>query len=113
MPVIVNIAELPFSGSSHELEGYLYGDAPVCIILFDGPPGSAPALHRHPYAEVFIVQEGSATFTLGEETIGVTGGQIVVAPAGVPHKFVNSGAGPLRQIDIHTNDRFVTEWLEG
>jgi len=58
------------------------------------------------------VQEGSATFTVGEETIGVTGGQIVVAPAGVPHKFVNSGAGPLRQIDIHTNDRFVTEWLE-
>jgi mannose-6-phosphate isomerase-like protein (cupin superfamily) len=32
---------------------------------------------------------------------------------GVPHKFVNSGAGPLRQIDIHANDRFVTEWLEG
>jgi mannose-6-phosphate isomerase-like protein (cupin superfamily) len=42
----------------------------------------------------------------------VTGGQIVVAPAGIPHKFINSGAGPLRQIDIHANDRFVTEWLE-
>ena len=69
-------------------------------------------MHRHPYAEVFLVQEGSATFTVGEETIDVTGGQIVVAPAGIPHKFVNSGAGPLRQIDIHANDRFVTEWLE-
>jgi mannose-6-phosphate isomerase-like protein (cupin superfamily) len=112
MPVVVNNVDLPFVGSSHELEGYLCGDAPVSIILFDGPPGSGPKLHRHPYAEVFIVQEGSATFTVGEETIDVTGGQIVVAPAGAPHKFVNSGAGPLRQIDIHASDRFVTEWLE-
>jgi hypothetical protein len=55
---------------------------------------------------------GRATFTVGEETIDVTGGQIVVAPAGVPHKFINPGTGPLRQIDIHANDRFVTVWLE-
>jgi hypothetical protein len=34
-------------------------------------------------------------------------------PAVVPHKFVNSGTGRLRQTDIHANDRFVTEWLEG
>src|SRR5829696_10207112 len=112
MPVVINRADLPFLGNSHEMEGYLYGDAPVCIIVFDGPPGSGPKLHRHPYAEVFLVQEGSATFTVGEDTLDVTGGQIVVAPAGIPHKFVNSGAGPLRQIDIHANDRFVTEWLE-
>ena len=70
-------------------------------------------MHQHPYAEVFLVQEGNATFTVGGDTIDVTGGQIVVAPADIPHKFVNSGTGPLRQIDIHANDRFVTEWLEG
>jgi mannose-6-phosphate isomerase-like protein (cupin superfamily) len=35
----------------------------------------------------------------------VSAGQIVVAPAGVPHKFVNSGSGPLRQVDIHPSGR--------
>ena len=35
----------------------------------------------------------------------VTGRQIMVAPAGVPHKFVNSGQGPLRQVDIHASGR--------
>src|SRR5215213_9729762 len=40
------------------------------------------------------------------------GGQVVVVPAGVAHKFVNSGAGRLRQVDIHASDHFVTEWLE-
>ncbi len=111
-PEVINRNDLPYSGSSHELEGYLHGAAPVCLIFFDGVPGSGPKLHRHPYAEVFITLEGEATFTVGDATLDVTAGQIVVAPAGAPHKFVNPGAGPLRQIDIHCNDRFATEWLE-
>lgn len=76
------------------------------------PPGSGPKLYRHPYEEVFVVQEGTATFTTGENVIEASGGQVVVVPAGTPHRFVNSGTGPLRQIDIHTSDQFITEWLE-
>ena len=49
--------------------------------------------------------EGEATFTVGEDTMEVSAGQIVVAPANVPHKFVNSGNGPLRQVDIHPSGR--------
>ena len=109
---VINLEELPYDGNSHELQGYLYGDTPASLIFFDGPPGSGPKLHRHPYAEIFVVQEGHATFTVGDATIEATGGQILIAPAGVPHKFVNSGSGQLRQLDIHLSDRFDTEWLE-
>jgi mannose-6-phosphate isomerase-like protein (cupin superfamily) len=80
--------------------------------VVNAPPGGSPKLHRYPYEEVFVEQEGNATFTAGEETIEVSGGQVVVVPAGVPHKFVNSGTTRLRQVDIHASDRFVTEWLE-
>jgi mannose-6-phosphate isomerase-like protein (cupin superfamily) len=62
--------------------------------------------------EVFIVQEGTATITVGDATYDVGAGQIVIAPADAPHAFVNSGTGPLRQTDIHCHDRFITEWLE-
>jgi mannose-6-phosphate isomerase-like protein (cupin superfamily) len=86
--------------------------APASTVLVVDAPGSGPRLHRHPYEEVFVVQEGNATFTAGEETIEVSGGQVVVVPAGVAHKFVNSGAGRVRQVDMHTSDHFVTEWLE-
>ena len=81
-------------------------------MVIDAPPGSGPKLHRHPYEEVFIVQEGSVTFTAGDDIIEASGGQVVVVPAGVPHKFVSSGDGPLRQVDIHASERFITEWLE-
>ncbi|HYA99319.1 MAG TPA: hypothetical protein VED37_03800 [Ktedonobacteraceae bacterium] len=39
-------------------------------------------------------------------------GQIAIVPAGVPHKFVNSGSGRLLQVDIHHSPRFITHWLE-
>lgn len=113
MAGVVSWGELPLDGGSREFEGYLHGGVGVSLIIVEARPGRGPRLHRHPYEEVFVVQEGRATFAVGEDTVEATEGQILVAPAGVPHKFVNSGEGPLRQVDIHANDRFVTEWLEG
>jgi quercetin dioxygenase-like cupin family protein len=113
MTLVVNKDELPHSGTAHRFEGYLYGDTNVSFFLSETPPGSGPKLHKHPYEEVFVVQEGEATFTVGEATIEASGGQVVVVPAGVPHRFVNSGKGLARHIDIHTSRRMTTQWLEG
>ena len=113
MTHVIDRDELPHAGTAHEFEGYRYGDANVSFFLTDGRPGTGPALHKHPYAEVFVIQEGDVTFTVGDEIIEVTSGQILVGPAGVPHKFVNSGTGRDRHIDIHTSRRMITEWLEG
>ena len=75
--------------------------------------GAGPSLHRHPYPEVIVTQEGSATFLLGEEREPreVRAGEMVVIPAGQWHAFANSGDGPLRQLDIHLSASFDTEWL--
>jgi mannose-6-phosphate isomerase-like protein (cupin superfamily) len=50
-----------------ELEGHEHGIG-ISIILVDAGPGRGPALHKHQYEEVFIVQEGQATFTAGESS---------------------------------------------
>ncbi len=112
MTRVVSKDELSSGGIAHKFEGYQYGGTNVSFFLVDAPPGSGPGLHTHPYEEVFIVQEGQASFTVGDATIEAIGGQIVVVPAGMPHKFVNSGTGPLRQVDIHLNGRMIQEWLE-
>jgi mannose-6-phosphate isomerase-like protein (cupin superfamily) len=108
---IVDVADLAHGETSYEFEGH-HHEAGLSFIVVDAPPGSGPKLHKHPYEEVFVVQEGEATFTAGDKVIEACGGQVVVVPAEVPHKFVNSGTGRLRQVDIHASERFITEWLE-
>ncbi|MGW4526780.1 cupin domain-containing protein [Amycolatopsis sp. NPDC004378] len=74
--------------------------------------GSGPRLHRHPYAETFVIIRGRARFTVdGEERDGAAG-DVLVVPAGVPHKFAVLGPGVYEAVHIHENDHFVTEWLD-
>ena len=95
-----------------EIEGAAYG-MPYSIIFFGKDAiGSGPRLHTHPYLETFIVRTGRALFTLGDKEIEATAGQVLVAPAGTPHKFKNLGPGLLETIDIHASDHFETTWLE-
>ena len=105
MTHLIGKDELPYGKIAHKFEGHRYGDVNVSFFLVDSPPGGGAVLHTHPYEEVFVTLEGNATFTVGNKTIEVGAGQIVVAPADVPHKFVNSGTGPLRQVDIHPSGR--------
>jgi len=106
--MVVERDQLPDS----ELQGYLFGGTHVCLIFVDMEPGDGPRLHRHAYEEIFIVLEGHARYAIGSETVDARAGQVLIVQPRVPHKFVNSGSGRLRQIDIHASDRFVTEWLE-
>lgn len=88
------------------------GDTNVSYIMVEFAPGQAVRPHRHTYDEVFVVLEGSVTFTVGDEVVQANAGDTVVGPADVQHSFVNSGSGPLRQIDIHASADIVTEWLD-
>ncbi|HJQ28361.1 MAG TPA: cupin domain-containing protein [Rubrobacter sp.] len=104
--------ELPHSETAHRFEGCLHGGANVSFFIIDAPPGGGPGLHTHPYEEVFVIQDGEVTFTVGDATVEAKAGQILVVPAGVPHKYVNAGTEMARHIDIHTSGRMSTEWLE-
>jgi mannose-6-phosphate isomerase-like protein (cupin superfamily) len=111
--VVLALDELEHTEHSHELLGAEHGDVPFSVILVHSRPGVGPKLHRHPYAEVFVVEAGRATFRIGEETIVVDAGHVVVSPPGEAHGFTNTGDGELRLVAIHGAGRFSTEWLAG
>lgn len=95
-----------------EFEGSLFG-ANVSVMFYTTDEiGRGPKLHKHPYDEVFIVRQGRALFTVGEQQLDVREGQIVFGPANLPHKYVNMGPGRLEMIDIHVTGEFSQEDLE-
>jgi len=109
---IIPTTALDPSNFSVELQGKDHGNPGLSLILVDAAPGRGPSLHKHDYAEIMIVQEGTATFTDGHTETEVGPGHVVIIPAGEPHGFKNTGDVRLKQIDIHVADRFGTEWLE-
>ncbi len=109
--LVIDRDDLPHTEHAHELIGADHGDLPISVILVHSAPGAGPALHRHPYVEVFVVESGEATFRLGDERIVVKGGQIVIGQADIPHGFTNTGKGELRLVAIHCAPNFKTEWL--
>jgi quercetin dioxygenase-like cupin family protein len=109
--MIIELDDLPHTTHAHEFVGAEHGDVPISLILVHVLPGAGPALHRHPYAEVFVVESGQATFQLGDEKIVVEGGHIVIGPPDIPHGFSNTGPGELRLIAIHCAPKFNTDWV--
>jgi mannose-6-phosphate isomerase-like protein (cupin superfamily) len=107
----IDVDSLPGGDSASRFDGHEHG-ASVSFFISRNPPGSGPNLHRHSYEETFIVQDGKACFTVGEQTIEATAEQIVIVPARTPHKFLSCGTERLRQISIHPVARMKAEWLE-
>jgi len=109
---VLNRDELPYDGNTYEFQGIQHQNTNVSFIWVDMSPGGTIRLHKHPYEEIFIIQEGLATFTIGSATLEARAGQVVIVPADVPHKFMNLSDKQLKQIDIHLSKQFVTHWLE-
>ncbi len=97
-------------GNAAQLEGEEHG-AGISLFVVDSPPGAGPAVHRHPYEEVFVVHEGQARFFVDEEELDAGAGDVVIVPAEAAHRFVNGGAGRLKLVAIHESPRLVTTWL--
>ncbi len=106
MPVIS-----PSALPDGNLEGGEHG-ATVSVILDHSEPGHGPRLHKHPYDETWVVNDGTITFQSGDEEFEAGAGDIVIVPPDTPHKFTNKGPGAADLVCIHANPTFVTEWLE-
>ena len=71
---VVRLDDLEHTAHAHEFVGAEHGDVPFSIILVHSQPGVGPKLHRHPYAEVFVVEAGQATFRIGDRTLVIEEG---------------------------------------
>jgi mannose-6-phosphate isomerase-like protein (cupin superfamily) len=100
---MIEVSDLP-GNLIGRFEGRDHGSS-VSFFIGTFREGTGPGLHTHPYDETFIVEAGSAVFTIGDETVELGAGQIAVVPAGTPHKFVSGGG--FRLISISPSDHMI------
>jgi mannose-6-phosphate isomerase-like protein (cupin superfamily) len=101
MATVTPIEDLRLSETAALFEGK--DEIPISSFITEYPRGKGPDLHLHPYPEAFVVLDGTAVFTAGDEELTVPGGNIVVVPKETPHGFKNPNDETLRVVSIHPN----------
>ena len=112
IPAVVPAGRLQVgAGRNRMFVGAEHGAA-VSYFFVDNEPGQGPDIHRHPYAETWVVLEGEARLTIAGEVRHAGVGDTATAPAGEWHGFKNCGATRLRILCIHASDRIIQEWQD-
>jgi quercetin dioxygenase-like cupin family protein len=68
-------------------------------------PGHEPRPHSHPNEQIAYILEGTMDFHIGEETVRVSGGGLLVVPPNVEHWGVVVGDVPVLNLDVFTPKR--------
>ena len=98
------LSDLTAGPRAELFEGARHGDGvELSFFVTNTPPDRGPPLHVHPTAEVFLVEAGQATFTIGEEEVVLGPGQIVMVLPETPHRFHNTGDEVLRVVSMQPN----------
>lgn len=99
MATVIPIEDLRVSPTAALFQGG--ADVGASIFVTSYQRGQGPRLHVHPYPEVFVVHDGTAVFTAGDEELTVAAGHVVVVPADTPHRFRGAGDDTLRVVSVH------------
>lgn len=95
-------------GGTAKFEGAPYGSG-SSFFYVKNKPAEGSTLHVHPYPETWFIRTGKVCFTVGKENIEANSGDIVVAEAGIPHKYVNIGTDLLEMFCIHPSPEIIQE----
>lgn len=82
-------------------------EIPISVFVTEYQRGQGPDLHFHPYPEVFVVQDGVAEFTVGDDRIEIGAGHVVVVPADTTHGFKCATDATLRVVSVHPSPHVI------
>jgi len=72
-----------------------------CMLVVNEIECSAqPALHSHPHEQLTYILEGECQFILGEESIHMGAGDVILVPPNVPHTLRPLGKKTIVNIDV-------------
>ena len=110
MASVIPFEELQFSPTAALFQGR--DDINVSIFVTQYERGQGVGLHVHPYAEMFVVMEGTAAFTVGDQQVTVPAGNMIMAPPETPHRFEGAGDDTLRVVSVHPSGTVQQTFLE-
>lgn len=95
-PSVIRLADHAVFSADRMGKATLFASANLLVGINAFEPGQQHALHAHPGQDkVYVVVEGQGLFLVQGAEWPMTAGDLLVAPADVPHGVRNTGTGRL------------------
>ena len=108
---VFKLDDLKFSPTAALFEGLPRAGIGISVFVVRTPPGASIELHVHPYAETFVLLEGTGRWTAGEDVVELHADQMLVVPPDTPHGFRNISEAPLLVVSIHESGTLEQTFL--
>lgn len=99
------VATTPLAGSWIDAKGFTSG-----ITTF--PPGAAIKLHTHNVEESVTILEGDAQCDVEGQSYRLQRLDSTYVPAGIAHRFVNVGDGPMRILWVYATTHVTRTFVD-
>ncbi len=115
---IIKIDEAPVFARGNGVETTLLVGAEICgeVKFTSGmtrfPPDRKVPMHSHNCDEQVTLLEGEADVEIGGKRTPVKRYDTTFIPAGEPHRFINTGDGPLVILWVYGTDRVTRTFTE-
>ncbi|HEX8123731.1 MAG TPA: cupin domain-containing protein [Solirubrobacteraceae bacterium] len=112
--LVRSLDEVRVSATACLIEGETLAEflLPVSCFVTSYGRDAGPGPHVHPYPELFIVQDGRATFSVGGTDREVAAGHFVVVPAETVHSFRNPADAVLRVVSVQPSPRVEQRFVD-
>jgi quercetin dioxygenase-like cupin family protein len=87
--MLIDTEALRLNLTTRLFEGARNGGGGLSIFLVDYTPGTGPRLHVHPHPEVFVIESGETTFTVGARTSRLKRDRLWWRQPTSPHRFMS------------------------
>ena len=107
-----DIADLLIGATTGLFEGGPRAGVGVTMFILRTPPGAFVELHTHPYVETFVLLEGRARWTAGDEIHELVATSVITVPPHTLHGFRNVGDVPLRMVTVHESPTLIQDFTD-
>jgi mannose-6-phosphate isomerase-like protein (cupin superfamily) len=106
-----DLRDMAFSPTAALFEGAVQAGLGFSLFVVRTAPGGFVELHVHPYAETFLLLEGSGRWTAGDVVSELEPEQMLVVPPETPHGFRNTGDAALLVVSVHESGTLQQTFL--
>ncbi len=98
--------------STRPLAGHWIGTEGFTSGVSTFPPGTEIRMHTHNVEEAVTILEGDARCDVEDRSYAVKRLDTTYVPAGVPHRFVNTGPGPMSILWVYSTTHVTRTFVD-